>query len=239
MKLYIGTSGWSYSWNPDGLTWYVKHSGFNSIELNMSFYSFPRMKQVERWAKEGGDLAWVIKVHRSITHYGKLSEKTLAIWDKFKNIFNVLENKIHFYLFQLPPNLRFSSEVWRRIGLFASKGKIRDKMAIEPRHKSWFTKDVIELFQKEGLVFVTPDSPMFEGLPEIGVVCINGKVYVRMHGRLTWYNYGYLKEELEEVVKSIMDARPGSAYVFFNNNHDMLNNGREMKKIFEKFVKKG
>ncbi|MFP3209319.1 MAG: DUF72 domain-containing protein, partial [Nitrososphaeria archaeon] len=38
MEPYVGTSGWSYAWNPDGLEWYVRNSGLNAVELNSSFY---------------------------------------------------------------------------------------------------------------------------------------------------------------------------------------------------------
>ncbi len=236
MKVYIGTSGWSYSWNPNGLKWYVANSGFNSVELNMSFYSFPREKQVERWFKEGKGLAWVVKVHRAITHYGKLSERVLNTWSKFRRRFSPLEESIHLYLFQLPPSLIFNERTWDKVVRFAVKGEVRDKMAIEPRHESWFSENVVSRFREEGIVFVTPDSPLFEGLPDLGIICVSGKVYVRMHGRLIWYNYRYLTEELEEVAKKIIKVNPDIAYVFFNNDHDMLDNGRELKKIINKFL---
>jgi uncharacterized protein YecE (DUF72 family) len=72
-EVYVGTSGWSYSWNQgNSLEWYLKHSGLNAIELNMSSYRFPYSNMVKSWATKGKDLARVVKVHRSITHFQKL-----------------------------------------------------------------------------------------------------------------------------------------------------------------------
>lgn len=226
--MYIGTSGWRYAWNPNGLKWYVEHSGFNAVELNMSFYSFPREKQVENWKKVGGSLSWAIKVHRSITHMRRLNEKSIPVWKRFRERFRPLEEVIDFYLFQLPPSLSFSETIYRRL---ADYSRLCEKIALEPRNKTWFTTEVVKSLSELGVYIVTPDSPIFEGLPDIGVVVSRGTVYVRMHGRLTWYNYGYLDDELEEVAEKIIDAKPERAYVFFNNNHDMLRDGRKLKEI--------
>lgn len=105
MKVFVGTSGWLYDWNEDGtLDWYVENSGLNAVELNASFYRFPFQNQVKSWKRKSKSLRWAIKVHRSITHLRKFGERAYDIWDKFKNLFNPLEDLIDFYLFQLPPN---------------------------------------------------------------------------------------------------------------------------------------
>ncbi|MGC8556152.1 MAG: DUF72 domain-containing protein, partial [Conexivisphaera sp.] len=66
-EFYVGTSGWSYSWNPDGIGWYAENSGLNAVELNASFYRFPFPSMVRGWSRRSG-LRWSIKVHRSVTH---------------------------------------------------------------------------------------------------------------------------------------------------------------------------
>jgi len=230
LKLYVGTSGWVYDWNPDGLAWYVQNSGFNAIELNMSFYSFPKRSMVAKWLEESGKLRWAVKVHRSITHIRRLNEKAVPLWEKFREAFVPLEGRIDFYLFQLPPSAAFTGEMKERLRRFSG---LCDKIAVEPRHPSWFSEQAVSFFRENCIYFVTPDSPLFEGLPEIGVVNICGAVYVRMHGRLAWYNYGYLDEELLEVAGKIVESEPERAYIFFNNNHDMLGDGRRIIEIFE------
>ncbi|MQK95352.1 DUF72 domain-containing protein, partial [Escherichia coli] len=42
MDIFVGTSGWAYSWNIGGsLQWYSDNTDLNAIELNASFYRFP------------------------------------------------------------------------------------------------------------------------------------------------------------------------------------------------------
>ena len=77
MKFYVGTSGWSCPWNPDGLYWYLK-TGLNVMELNSSSYPFPFKNNVNSWKRkvEGKGLRWSAKVNRYITHVFKLNEKS-------------------------------------------------------------------------------------------------------------------------------------------------------------------
>ncbi len=104
-EVFVGTSGWSYDWNlGNSLDWYVKESRLNTIELNMSFYRFPYPNMVKSWATKGKQLAWVVKVHRSITHFQKLSKLSVESFQRFKKLFAPLEDLIHYYLFQLPPS---------------------------------------------------------------------------------------------------------------------------------------
>lgn len=47
----IGTSGYTYSWNkrrPTAFAWYVKQ-GFNSVEINASYYRFPLDSWIKTW----------------------------------------------------------------------------------------------------------------------------------------------------------------------------------------------
>jgi len=52
-----------------------------------------------------------------------------------------------------------------------------------------------------------------------------------MHGRTSWYSHRYTYEELKEIASRIRDADPKKVYIFFNNNHNMLDNARSMKEI--------
>ena len=61
----------------------------------------------------------------------------------------------------------------------------------------------------------------------------NGIVYLRIHGRTGWYYHDYSLEELEELASKVWEGRPDRVYVFFNNDHWMLENARLMKKILE------
>ena len=49
-----------------------------------------------------------------------------------------------------------------------------------------------------------------------------------MHGRTGWYDHFYSDEELRETANLVLDHDPDEVYVFFNNDHAMLENARTM-----------
>ncbi|RLE82921.1 MAG: DUF72 domain-containing protein [Thermoprotei archaeon] len=227
-EVYVGTSGWVYDWNPNGLKWYVRESGFNAVELNMSFYRFPYASFVRNWLRHGSQLRWSIKVHRSITHYSQLGKKALSLWNRFRGIFKPMDDLIDFYLLQLPPSFRLTRENLRRLETFSQSVNLGERMAVEFRSPEWFTGNRgVEICKRLGVTFVSTDSPEFGTIVDSS----NNVVYMRLHGRITWYAYHYKREELVEIALNILQLRPKRVFVFFNNNHDMLVNGREMKDI--------
>jgi len=229
MEIYVGTSGWLYDWNIGGnLEWYVKFSSLNTVELNASFYRFPFRNQVRSWARKGSKLKWAIKVHRSITHYRKL-KNAYNIWIKFYNLFSPMGELIDFYLFQMPPSFTKTTENIRRIKEFANRLGLGSKFAIEFRHKSWFDEETVKLCKSLGITLVSIDAPI-----ATWIVSSNNIVYLRMHGKEEWYAYDYSYGELKSIADEILSLNPSKVYVFFNNNHWMLENARVMKKILER-----
>ena len=155
--IYIGTSGWSYDWNiGNSLSWYIAESRLNAIELNMSFYRFPYPNMVKSWAAKGTSLAWVVKVHRSITHFQKLSTSAVESFQRFKKLFAPLEELIHYYLFQLPPSFTDITTLEQFIEKTGT-----EKLAIEFRHPTLFTNELIEWGKKHGILLVSIDAPQF------------------------------------------------------------------------------
>ena len=223
MEVFIGTSGWSYNWNEGkSLEWYVNHSGLNAIELNMSFYRFPYPNMVKSWSKKGKQLTWVIKVHRSITHHKKLGKESYVIFERFQDIFKPLEDYIHYYLLQLPP--RFNNlDV---LDLFIDECKC-EKLCIEFRNQSLFNDEIIQWGKKKGVLIVSVDAP---NMPR--TIMSNRIIYERIHGRTGWYSHDYSRKELLDIKNRILSVNPELVYMFFNNNHAMLENGRAMYNLF-------
>ncbi|AWR96973.1 DUF72 domain-containing protein [Acidianus sulfidivorans JP7] len=217
MEVYVGTSGWMYSWNPKrSLSWYVENSGFNAVELNASFYRFPTNKQILSWKKY--NIRWAVKVNRLITHIKRLND--VEIWNKFESI--VKELNPDFYLFQMPPSFKFNEENLMRVKKFEEI--VGEKMAIEFRDPGWYQNN-LDL----KITVVSIDSPL-------GVYIVNtsGTIYLRMHGRSDWYFYEYKDDELKDDIKKIIDLNPKKVYIFFNNDLWMLENGRRMLELLNK-----
>ncbi|HWR26144.1 MAG TPA: DUF72 domain-containing protein [Methanosarcina sp.] len=218
MKVFVGTSGWYYEWNKKkSLDWFVQNSGLNSVELNASFYRFPSQKQIEGWKVKGTGLRWSVKVHRSITHWRQFSQSSLEIWENFRELFEPMDHLIDFYLFQAPPKFNsITKALW-----LAEAAKLGKRFALEIRNKALLGNDELcaELMKKGTLVSV--DSPDYRNriFPE-------KVVYMRMHGRAGWYNYDYSEEEIEETIEKIAKFEPEKVYIYFNNNHNMLENAK-------------
>lgn len=227
-KIFVGTSGWYYDWNPEkSLDWYIKNSKLNAIELNASFYRFPFPNQVKSWAGKSAKLRWVVKVNRFVTHQFKFGTRAFKTWKKFRNLFKPLDKKIDFYLFQLPPLTTPNSA--KTIETFFRKIKLGKRFAMEVRNEKWFQSEWIGWAKKLGLTWVSIDAPELSR----DVYKTSDTVYMRIHGRTGWYHHNYSNTELKGIARKIKSAKPKKIYVFFNNNHNMLNNAKRMMEILK------
>ncbi|MCX8191737.1 MAG: DUF72 domain-containing protein [Nitrososphaerales archaeon] len=226
-KIKIGTSGYSYFWNegkPTPFEWYIKQ-GFDTVEINASFYRFPSSTWVKAWSNSPKDFDFTIKVHRSITHYAKLRGKAIQLWKRFVEPLRTMEEKITFWLFQMPPSFRYSEKSISILNDFFKELNLGNRAVVEFRDNSWW-KNVDDL-RDLGIVFCSVDAPE---LPR-DIVMINDVVYLRLHGRDVWYNYEYTDEELNEIVNSIKRLPASRKYIYLNNDHGMLTNGKYLMKI--------
>lgn len=228
IKFYIGTSGWFYQWNEDkSLDWYINHTGFNAIELNASFYRFPFPNQIKKWSQIGSSLRWSVKVTRRITHLNRFSlENSSELWKRFYELFQPLDPFIDFYLFQAHP--KFSAENKATLSKFIEFTNLDKRFALELRHPSWFSENNYSWTKKIGLTLVSVDSPKFQNV----IFNNHGLIYLRLHGRKKWYSHNYTAAELLEIKNYIFaSGKLKKAYLFFNNDHDMLENGKRMKAL--------
>jgi len=184
---------------------------------------------VASWAKKGKGLRWAVKVSRFITHVKRLKEGSLSTWTKFKRLFEPMDDLVDFYLFQLPPNFKRTEENARRLRLYAEETGLGHRLAVEFRDESWFSEEVVELCEGLGITVVSIDAPIGTWIVRSGEA-----LYLRMHGRDIWYAYDYGYEELEEVASRVLALRPSRVYVFFNNDHWMLDNARAMLSLLRR-----
>jgi uncharacterized protein YecE (DUF72 family) len=223
MDVFVGTSGWSYGWNEGGnLDWYLRNSCLNAVELNASFYRFPFRTQIAGWAKRGPTLRWCVKVHRFVTHQHGFNDAGREIWQGFLDLFCPLDPVIDWYLFQAPPSMK---DCDRLVSFFTGLPRI-EKCVLEIRNRTLLLDDGACRKLQECLPLVSVGSPdaknrIFAGDP----------VYLRMHGRTGWYQHDYTQDELEETAARIRDTGAGKAYIFFNNNHAMLENAQRIHRL--------
>ncbi len=226
----VGTSGYTYFWNPGKPTpfeWYIS-KGFKTVEINASFYRFPQRSWVSAWVRKSPDyFDFSIKVHQSITHRSKLGPSSPRLWEKFIDALNPMQRKIAFYLFQFPSFFRPTHENILKIRSFVKDMGLEERAVLEFRHVDWW--NFIEDINRSGAVFCSVDAPE---LPR-KIVSSNRVIYLRIHGRTEWYAHYYGDEELKEIAMKLLSSDVDRIYVYFNNDHGMLENALKLKELIE------
>src|SRR3982750_2937983 len=120
MKWWIGCSGFHYKhWKdifyPQGLPqtkwfeFYCQH--FNTLELNVTFYRFPRLSFLETWYKKSPkEFRFSVKAPRLITHFKQFHDSERFISDFYNVVKEGLKDKLGCTLFQLPPRSAYKEE---------------------------------------------------------------------------------------------------------------------------------
>ena len=163
-SILIGTSGYTYSWNKgksSKFKWYVDQ-GFNSVEINGSFYRFPTENWINNWKNVSRkNFRFSIKVNRAITHYTRLKgDKSIKLWKRFRNSLEPLAERITFYLFQMPSTFKYNQENIERIEKFRTKADLNSNAVLEFRDRSWWSKASIQELERLKIPMCSVDAPL-------------------------------------------------------------------------------
>lgn len=237
-KLYIGCSGWLYKhWKglfyPDSLPqtkwlqYYAKR--FNTVEINSTFYNFPRKETIRHWHDETpGHFRFSLKGSRYITHMKKLKNVGEYVANFYKQT-EVMGDKLGCILWQPPPNLKRNDE---KLKAFCEELSSNINNVIEFRHESWFSEDCFHLLQENNVGYCIISTPT---LPET-VKETADVVYVRFHGKDDeWHTYRYSDEELQQWAEKIKQRRASQVYIYFNNDSHghAVQNAEQFQQLLE------
>jgi uncharacterized protein YecE (DUF72 family) len=236
---YIGCSGFHYrGWKgafypeklPQRLWFEYYNERFNTLELNTTFYNFPKLAYLQSWYERSPEgFVFTVKAPRLITHYKKFVEVKSLMDDFYSVIDKGLRKKLGPVLFQLPPNIQYSEEKLQQILSTLRKGYIN---VLEFRHKSWWISEVYAALRKSQVAFCSISHPE---LPD-DLVYTTNVFYCRMHGVPRLYTSRYRVNTLQKMHDSVSAQGIKSAYVYFNN--DVLvaavKNAAELMEIAQK-----
>lgn len=224
MDFFIGCSGYSYrewknSFYPQGMPskdWFAFYaSHFSMLELNNTFYNFPKLKTLQSWYdKAPDDFTFVVKAPRSITHFKKLKECTELLNDFYAVCNQGLREKLGCLIFQMPPSYHFTEDNLEKIIKAANKNFIN---VFELRHASWWNTAVYDAFTENNITFC---SVSFPGLPDDVVVTTN-MLYYRFHGIPDLYFSTYVEDELKIIADKIKQEQIKTVYCAFNNTGNL------------------
>ena len=215
----IGTSGWQYrDWRgrlyPEKLPqrcWLEHYAGtFDVVEINNAFYRLPERSTFEQWrSRTPADFCFAVKMSRYLTHVKRLREPAEPV-ARFLGRAEALDGKLGPVLLQLPPTLRADLPA---LDETLKQFPRTVRVAVEPRHSTWFTDDCRRLLERHRAALCWADR---KGRPVTPLWTTTDWGYLRLHeGRATpWPRYG--RAALSTWVERL--AGTSLAYVFFNND---------------------
>jgi uncharacterized protein YecE (DUF72 family) len=163
VTVIIGTSGWQYrDWRgrfyppklPQRL--WLEHyvQSFATVESNNAFYRLPERETFVKWRERTPpDFRWAVKASRFLTHIKRLREPEEPVGRLMERAAG-LEHKLDTILLQLPPTLKADAELLRECLAQFPAGT---RVAVEPRHESWWTDEIRTLLERYGAALCWAD----------------------------------------------------------------------------------
>ncbi len=161
--LHIGTSGrqykdWRGAFYPEKLPqkqwldFYARH--FTTAEVNNTFYRLPEKQVFETWAETvPAGFRMAVTMSRYLTHIKRLRDPAEPV-DRFLTRAAGLDDRLGPVLIQLPPDLPARVEALEAtLGLFPPHVRV----AVEPRHESWWTDGVEEVLVRHNAALCWAD----------------------------------------------------------------------------------
>lgn len=190
---------------------------FSLVELNSTFYQYPRMETVKGWREKAPEsFEFAVKAHQDISHKTRLKvgETSLQAFERMKQICEALNSRI--LLVQTPGSFR-PDRLGDAESFFESVDREDLVLVWETRGSAWETAEVRKrlgyVLEKLDVVHVTDP---FRVMP-----AYTGEIaYFRLHGLgKRMYYYQYSDDELRRLKELIKEyeADGKEVYVLFNN----------------------
>src|SRR6266700_4853049 len=231
MPMLIGTSGWQYrDWRgglyPEGVPqrrWLEHYAArYLTVENNNSFYRLPSRETFAAWRERTPDgFVMAVKASRYLTHVRRLRDPAEPV-ARLLGAAAGLGPKLGPVLLQLPPTLKADPDTldaclkeFRTAA--ATMGEHRLRLAVEPRHETWWTDEIRQVLAAHNATLCWADR---RGRPITPLWRTATWGYLRFHEGTArpWPSYG--PQALRSWVARLAGTWPDEAdvYVYFNND---------------------
>jgi uncharacterized protein YecE (DUF72 family) len=190
---------------------------YSLVELNSTFYGYPRMETVEGWREKAPEnFEFTVKAHQDISHKAKmrLNETSQKAFENMKKICKTL--KANILLIQTPGSFR-PDELGEAEKFFKAVDREGLTLVWETRGPEWEKPEVYEkLSQVLSSLDIVHVTDPFRVLPAY----TSKTAYFRLHGLgEELYYYQYTDEELKRLgeISKKFEAKSKTVYVLFNN----------------------
>jgi uncharacterized protein YecE (DUF72 family) len=227
MKIYVGTSGYSYAeWKgkfyperlpaKDMLHFYSGR--LSAVEINNTFYHMPRESVLTSWAEQvPDDFVFAIKAPQIITHLKRLRNVGQETEYLF-NTLSVLGRRLGPVLFQFPGSFHADRPVFQD---FLSLIPRESSCAFEFRNLSWFDAGILDLLRERRFSLCIADT---DEKPADEIIKTAQLGYLRLR------RPDYSDADLSQWMERILSQKWDTAFVFFK--HEEGAGGAEMAMRF-------
>ena len=217
MKLYVGTSGYSYkewkgSFYPEKisaaemLSYYAAR--LPAVELNNTYYRLPQPATVENWRTQvPKNFRFSVKAPQSITLYRRLKDVAAQTKQLLETV-SVLEDRLGALLFRLPEDMKKDLQ---RLESFLQQLPGDTPAVFDFRHPTWFDDDVRELLRRHNRALCVSDT---DESPCSSIDKTADWGYVRLR------RVRYSKPELGDWIKRIGAQQWKTTFVFFKHEDE-------------------
>ena len=217
MKLYVGTSGYSYkewkgSFYPEKipaaemLSYYAAR--LPAVELNNTFYRMPRTSMIESWkAQVPANFRFSVKATQSITHYRRLKDAGAQTKQMLETVL-ALEDRLGVVYFRLPEDMKKDVE---GLQTFLKDLPADIPIAFDFRHPTWFDDEVLELLRRHNRVSCVSDT---DERPADHIDKTADWGYLRLR------RVNYSAAELAEWMQRIRAQKWKNVFVFFKHEDE-------------------
>ncbi|WP_283136149.1 DUF72 domain-containing protein [Rhizohabitans arisaemae] len=218
--IHVGTCGWEYrDWRgvlyPSGVPqrlWleeYARH--FSSVENDGAFYRLPSPATFDSWRERTPEeFVMALKASRFLTHIKRLKDPQEPV-HRMLQAARGLGDRLGPVLLQLPPTLTVTPE---RLDACLTCFPPSVRVAVEPRHSSWWTEEIHALLTHHGAALCWSDQA---GRPINPLWRTADWGYLRLHQGTARPFPSYGRAALRSWVDRIGDTS-GDFHVYFNND---------------------
>ena len=217
MKLYVGTSGYSYkewkgSFYPEKipaaemLSYYA--SRLPAVELNNTFYRMPQRSLIESWKSQvPEDFRFSVKATQSITHYRRLKDAGVQTKQMLETV-SAFGDRLGVVYFRLPEDMKKDVE---RLETFLRDLPPDIPIAFDFRHPTWFDDEVFALLRRYKRVSCVSDT---DELPAKHIDKTADWGYLRLR------RVNYSRADLTRWIERIRAQQWKTAFVFFKHEDE-------------------